>query len=72
MSPAGQDDADLVVEEIDIHRAVGRNDEELINKFVLGGGNLEARDKDWLTPLHVAAAGGLLAAVEFFMKHKGR
>lgn len=68
--PTCEDDHSL--SEIDIHRAVGQNDEEIIHKFVLGGGNLEARDKDWLTPLHVAAAGGFLTVVEFFMKHKGR
>lgn len=60
----------LLVETMDIHRAVAENDEGLIKKYVLSGFDLEARDKDYLTPLHVAAAGGQRAVVEFFMKHQ--
>lgn len=63
---------EAIVEAINIHHAVGHNDEELIKTYVENGGDLEARDKDYLTPLHVAAAGGLRTVVEFLTKHKAR
>lgn len=60
------------IEAIDIHSAVKRNDEVQIKKFVCRGGNLEARDKDALTPLHVASAGGSAAVVEYLTKKGAR
>ena len=59
-----------MVEAIDIHHAVARNDEEQIKKYVFSGQDLDRRDKDSLTPLHVAAAGGFRAIVEFLVKHQ--
>lgn len=59
-----------VVEAIDIHHAVARNDEEQIKKYVFSGQDLDRRDKDSLTPLHVASAGGFRAIVEFLVKHE--
>lgn len=59
-------------EEIDIHRAVGFKDEESIHKYVVGGGDVEAKDKDSLTPLHLAAAGGFRTIVEFMIRHNAR
>lgn len=57
---------------IDVHAAVQRNDEVVIKNYVLRGGNLEARDKDALTPLHVAAAGGFTNVVEYLTKEGAR
>lgn len=62
VSPASDTEA------IDIHAAIKRNDEEKIKKYIARGGDLEARDKDALTPLHVASAGGSAAVVECLIK----
>lgn len=59
-------------EPVDIHSAVKRNDEVQIKKYVCRGGDLEARDKDALTPLHVASAGGSAAVVEYLIKKGAR
>lgn len=59
-----------VPEAIDIHHAVAQNHEEQVKKYVFSGQDLDCRDKDSLTPLHVAAAGGFRATVEFLVKHK--
>lgn len=53
---------------INVHTAVQRNDEVAIKKYAERGGDLETRDKDALTPLHVAAAGGFTNVVEFLTK----
>lgn len=54
---------------INIHAAVQRNDEVTIKNYAASGGDLEARDKDALAPLHVAAAGGFTNVVEFLAKN---
>lgn len=72
MIPVDMADCGAIVGAIDIHNAVSHNDEGLIKNYVGNGGDLEARDKDYLTPLHVAAAGGFRTVVEFLTKHKAR
>lgn len=56
--------------DIDIHIAIAHNEEEKIKMYVDGGGALDARDANQLTPLHVASAGGFSNIVEFLIKHK--
>lgn len=55
-----------------IHAAVTLNDEGYIKRYVSQGGDLEVRDKDALTPLHVAAAGGFENVVEYLAKQGAR
>lgn len=55
-----------------IHRAVARNDEEEIKRYVEGGGDLDVRDQNDLSPLHIASAGGFSSVVEFLIKHSAR
>lgn len=50
---------------VDIHDAVQNSQEDEIKQYVAQGGDLEARDKDHCTPLHVAAAGGLLDVCQY-------
>lgn len=54
---------------VDIHGAVANNEEAQIKRYVDGGGDLNARDGNNLTPLHIASAGGFSSAVEFLIKH---
>lgn len=57
-------------ETIDIHLAVAHNDEERIKTYVSGGGDLDARDRNNLSPLHIASAGGFSSVVEFLLRNK--
>lgn len=54
---------------VDIHSAVAHNREEEIKTYVDGGGAIDARDANNLTPLHIASAGGFSNIVEFLIKH---
>lgn len=73
MDPGGSSSDNSAVEDgraimIDVYAAVQNNDEVAIKQYAESGGDLEARDKDALTPLHVAAAGGYSNVVEFLTK----
>ncbi|CAM9922472.1 unnamed protein product [Hapterophycus canaliculatus] len=65
-----ESDSQEVCGGVDIHLAVAHNDEEQIKAYVSGGGDLDARDRNNLSALHIASAGGFSSVVEFLLRNK--
>lgn len=52
---------------VDIHGAIERGDLDSVTKYIKSGGDLERKDWDQCTPLHIACAGGFTQIVQLLI-----